>query len=171
MRKEGRKGGRRRGMRYNRGVETGARSTHMFITGRGELRQSPLADPQAMGMRGEREAETGFFLLSSIWAFLSPLLLPFGFFFLSMRFVCVVSFSPFPLLLTACVGRPSELQQEQVASVSGLQPWCFGRSENSALLSVHATTSLPLQPPGPTFSLKFVFFFCFSFLLREKKNI
>ena len=53
--------------------------------------------------------------------------------------VCsIVSFTPCLYWLCVCVcvclGRPSELQQEQVASVSGLQPWCFGRSDNSALL-------------------------------------
>ncbi len=75
-------------MRYNRGVETGARSTHMFITGRGELRQSPLADPQAMGVGGSGRPKPVFFCCLPYERFSPPLRLPFGFFFLSMR-LCV----------------------------------------------------------------------------------
>ncbi len=76
-------------MRYNRGVETGARSTHMFITGRGELRQSPLADPQAMGVGGGGAGgRNRFFFVVFHMSVSLPLRLPFGFFFLSMR-LCV----------------------------------------------------------------------------------
>ena len=42
--------GRKRGKGQSGGVETGARSTHMFITEK--LRRSPLAAPQNQGVVG-----------------------------------------------------------------------------------------------------------------------